>query len=180
MTDPLAALGAEPRSLTEELFARPEHLKIFVSSKMSGGVFVRERKRCVGAVEGTGMAKAWYWERDANAGPFCSESVCLNHAATADGLILILGDELTPITRREFEVATERRIATFVFIDERETLDADASVFVSDLQKHVITKKFENLAELETHVAAALRHFVVQSWRRTTHSTWRASRGGRS
>jgi hypothetical protein len=178
MTDPLAALGAEPRSLTEELFARPGELKIFVSSKMSGGVYLGERKSCVGAVEGTGMAKAWFWERDANAGPFCSESVCLGHAATADGLILILGDELTPITRREFEVATERGIATFVFIDERETQNADALAFVRALQKRVVTKNFHNIAELETHVVAALHHFAVQSWRRTTHSTWQAARTG--
>ena len=51
-------LAYEPRSLTEELFARPEHLTLFVSSKMAGGVYVVERERCAYAVEGTGIARA--------------------------------------------------------------------------------------------------------------------------
>ena len=90
MADLFTELIAEPRSLTDELFARPGHLKIFVSSKMAGGVYIVERSGCARVVDGTGIARAWYWERDAKSGPYCSEKVCLGHAATADGLILIL------------------------------------------------------------------------------------------
>jgi hypothetical protein len=172
-------LAYEPRSLTEELFARPEHLTLFVSSKMAGGVYVVERERCAYAVEGTGIARAWYWERDANAGPYCSESICLGRAAAADGLIVILGDELTPITRQEYEVARARDVPTFIFIDERATQDAGARAFVWAERGHSVTKNFRNVSELQTHVVDALKHFAVQSWRRTTYATWRRRRRGR-
>ena len=139
---------------------------------MAGGVYVAERELCAHAVEGTGIARAWYWERDANAGPYCSEAVCLGHAATADGLILILGDELTPITRREYEVARARDVPTFVFIDQRATLDGEARAFVAAERAHSVTKNFRNVSELQTHVANALTHFAIQSWRRTTYANW--------
>jgi len=165
-------LASEPRSLTEELFARPAHLTLFVSSKMAGGVYVVERERCAYAVEGTGIARAWYWERDANAGPYCSEIVCLGHAATADGLILILGDELTPITRQEYEVARARDVPTFIFTDERTTQQDAVRAFVSAERAHSVTKNFRNVSELQTHVVDALKYFAVQSWRRTAYATW--------
>ncbi len=177
MANAFVELAAQPRSLTEELFARPDYLKIFVSSKMAGGVYVVERSGCAAAVEGTGIARAWYWERDANAGPYCSERICLGHAATADGLILILGQELTRITRQEFEVARARGVATFVLLDQRETPNADASEFVASVRAHSVTKSFGNLSELETHVIDALRQFAVQSWRRATHRAWERSGG---
>jgi hypothetical protein len=177
MSDLFAQLVAEPRSLTEELFGRSEHLTIFVSSKMRGGVYVAERRGCAHVVDGTGVARAWYWERDAKAGPYCSENVCLAKAATADGLILILGDELTSITRQEFEVAHSRGVATFVFIDERQKQDACAQAFIESVHaRHCVTKNFANAAELETHVSEAVRTFQVQSWRRATHATWKRGR----
>lgn len=175
MPDAYAELFAQPRSLTEELFGRPSHLKVFVSSKMAGGVYVVERQDCARAVESTGIAKAWYWERDAHAGPYCSEAVCLGNAATSDGLILILGDQLTTMTRQEFEIARARGVVAFVFIDQRQVQDEDAKAFVQSVQRNSVTKGFANLAELETHVIHALRRFAVDSWRNTSHA--RSERG---
>ena len=43
--DLLSALIAESRSLNEELRGRPQHLRIFVSSKMRDGVYAEERRR---------------------------------------------------------------------------------------------------------------------------------------
>jgi hypothetical protein len=101
MADIFEELVGEQRSLSEELFARSDDLKLFISSKMRGGVFTIERQGCAEALEGTGMARAWYWERDADAGPYSDLHICLGHAATADGLVLLLGDELTDTTRQE-------------------------------------------------------------------------------
>jgi hypothetical protein len=173
----LAELAAEPRSLSEELYGRPTHLTIFISSKMAGGVYVIERRRCAETVDGTGMARAWYWERDANAGPYCSNEICLQRAAHADGLILILGKELTNITRQEYEVALRRHVPTFVFIDERQAQNAQARAFVATAREHSVTKNFANEDELRTHVLSALREFVSRSWRTNTHETWARRRG---
>jgi len=178
MPDLFAQIAAEPRSLTEELFARAGHLKVFVSSKMAGGVYVVERASCAEAVDGTGIARAWYWERDAYAGPYCTEAICLGQAATADGLILILGDELTPITRREYEIARAKGVATFVFVDQRLAQDGDAQAFVASVRRDSVTKNFANVSELQSHVVDALRTFAVQSWRRTTYGTWQQQSGG--
>jgi hypothetical protein len=178
MADLLSRLAGEPRSLTEELSGRPQHLKLFVSSKMSGGTYTVERQGCASAVDGTGIARAWYWERDTSAGPYCAEGVCLGQAASADGLILILGDELTQMTRREYEVAREREIPTFVFIDERLALNVEAEEFVrAERAGPAVTKNFTNLSELKTHVVDAIHTFGVQSWRRASHSKWSAGRG---
>lgn len=179
MADLLLELAAQDRSLSEELYGRPGHLKIFVSSKMAGSVYVVERRSCADAVDGTGMARAWYWERDASAGPYCSEGICLHHAATADGLILILGDELTPITRREYEVARAREVPTFVFVDQRQTRSPDATRFLNDVRTDSVTKNFENVAELQTHAVDALRSFMVYGWRHTSYSRWERGRKGR-
>lgn len=174
----LAELVAEPRSLSEELYGRPPHLTIFISSKMSGGVYVIERRRCAETVDGTGMARAWYWERDANAGPYCSAEVCLRRAAHADGLILILGDELTNITRQEYEVALRRRVPTFVFIDQRQRQNDDARAFIEAAREHSVTRNFANAEELRTHVLAALSEFASRSWRRDVHAVWARRQGG--
>jgi len=176
--DLLAELVAEPRTLGEELHGRPPRLSIFISSKMAGGVYVTERRRCAETIDGTGMAGAWYWERDANAGPYCSVEVCLRQAAHADGLILILGDQLTDTTRQEYEVARGRGLPTFVFVDQRQTQNAEAQAFVTAARGHSVTKNFANEDELRTHVLAALAEFVTRSWRQNSHEYWQRHRGG--
>jgi len=72
-------------SLTEVLHGRPPYLRMFVSSKMRNGVYVVERRLCAQAIDKTGLFRLGPGRRDANAGPYCSEAVCLRHAATVDG-----------------------------------------------------------------------------------------------
>lgn len=157
------------RSLGEEIYGRPPTLKMFISSKMRGGVLTVERVRAAAAVETLPkLAHAWYWERDAHAGPYCSEEICLGHAATADGLILILADDLTPITRREFEIAYDQGVPVYLFLDQRAIPDADAQEFISEQQQNarrVTTKGFNTVGELETHIQDALQHYAVRAVR---------------
>ena len=178
MSDLFDRLVSEPRSLNEELWGRGNVFKVFVSSKMSGGVYVAERKSCADTVDGTRLARAWYWERDANAGPYCSEEVCLQNAARSDGLILILGDELTRMTRLEYEVARRRHLATFVFVDKRQTQDEDAREFIRAIRDrgYPVTKNFQNESELETHVIDALMEFFSKAGRSHTYRSWESSR----
>lgn len=174
MDDALEGWLAAPRSLAEELFSRPDNLKIFISSKMRGEVLAVERAAAAEAVERIpDLARAWYWERDADAGPYCAEAVCLGQAATADGLVVILGDELTPITRKEYEIAYARGVPTYLLIDQRVTQSDEAQRFVKAQQQgsDTITKGFANASELQTHVLEALMRYAVSAVRRLNFAT---------
>src|SRR5581483_1321095 len=169
MDDAVEAWLASPRSLAEELFSRPDVQKIFISSKMRGEVLAVERVAAAEAVEEIpGFARAWYWERDADAGPYCSEAVCLGHAATADGLVLILGDELTPITRKEYELAYGRGVPTYLLIDQRVVQNEEAKRFVDEQRTsaETIYRGFANVSELQTHILEALMRYAVGAVRR--------------
>lgn len=157
-----------PRSLSEELFGRPEYLKVFVSSQMRGNVFASERVAAAACIDATAIARAWYWERDADAGPYSSEEVCLGQAATSDGLVLLLGETLTEITRKEYVVARDRHVPCYVFVDQRVAQDAETKNFIDEVRNvdHAITKSFANVSELEGHITSALRRHTVQAVRR--------------
>jgi len=176
--DLLSELLAEPVSLTEVLHGRPPYLRIFVSSKMRNGVYVAERRLCARAIDKTGLFRSWIWENDANAGPYCSEAVCLRHAATVDGLILIVGDELTEITRKEYAAAHGRGAPTFVFVDQRETQNEQVRAFIQSVRDSpAVTKSFANLAELEAAVLAAIGEMNSLSWRSQAHAAHQRRRG---
>lgn len=151
----------------EILFGRPARLKVFVSSKMRRNPLVSERAAVVDAIEGTGFAEAWCWEKNANAGPFCAEAICLGHAGTSDALVLILGSQLTDITEKEYREATNAGAPCFVFTKQTSRFDQGARAFISaERSGGAVTKGFANSSELKTHVTEALLSFSVQSFRR--------------
>jgi len=54
----------------EVIFGRPhDRVKVFISSEMYSGLLNDERIAVVEATEQSGPHHAWYWERDAKAGP---------------------------------------------------------------------------------------------------------------
>src|SRR5438876_10064041 len=101
----MAGRTPAPLDPLDELALRGPATRIFISSKMAGGAFKNERPAAARAIESLPEFRAWYWERDARAGPYSSRDLCTKTARTSDGLVLILGDELTPITRDEFVAA---------------------------------------------------------------------------
>src|SRR3954447_15784974 len=92
-------------SARELIFGRADRLKVFVSSKMTGGVLKPERRAAVRIIERFPSMRAWAWERDAVAGAYYSEEECVGNAATSEALVLILEDELTQVTRKEYIAA---------------------------------------------------------------------------
>lgn len=140
---------------------------------MRGGALQAERRAAADAVEKIPeLAAAWFWERDAAAGPYSSEDVCLGQAATSDGLVLIVADELTPITRREFEVARERGVPVYLLIDQRVEMGAELAAFVEAQQSEgLVTKGFRTIGELETHVVEAVTAYAVRAVRIVNHGT---------
>src|SRR5690242_18750827 len=115
---------SDPRNM---IYARPaEYWKIFISSKMAGGALKKERAAAIAAVDNFPLTRAWAWERNANAGPYSSERECVAQAGTADGLVLILEDEPTTITQKEFDAA--RRSNAPVFLMLKSGVDRDETV----------------------------------------------------
>lgn len=132
---------------------------------MKGGPLKAEREMAVHAIESTSLAHAWCWERQARAGEFCAEGVCIGHARTSDGLVLILGDTLTPITRKEYLAAGDAHAARFILIQDGVDRDHDAREFIRRERSRAITKNFANLAELQKHIVDALNYHAVNSAR---------------
>jgi hypothetical protein len=153
-------------TLTDEiLFGRPVRWKIFVSSKMNGDPLRAEREAAVEAIESTALAHAWCWERHARAGEYCAEAICVGHARTSDGLLLILGDSLTPITRQEYRAAGEAEAARFILIQDGVDRGADAQEFIRRERDIAVTKNFGNISELRKHIVDALAFHAVNSGR---------------
>jgi hypothetical protein len=152
--------------LKEMLFGRQPLLKVFVSSQMRGPRIREERRAAVDAIEATGLATAWHWERDARAGPYSARDVCIEHAATSDGLVLILAGRLTPVTKAEYTAARNASVPRYVLLRQGARRNAAARGFVRQQQKSSITRSFHNTSELKTHISDALKHNAIQSVRR--------------
>jgi tetratricopeptide (TPR) repeat protein len=156
---------ADPGNL---IYARPpEHGKIFVSSKMNGGALKAERRAVVEAIEGISHWHAWAWENSAAAGPYCSERECVAQAGTSDGLVLILEDEITPITRSELKAAQAAGVPVFVMLKTGIARDAELERLVGRIRSREgnTTENFSSPGELRTRVARALRILALRWWR---------------
>lgn len=164
--------------MLEQLFGRPPHLKVFVSSQMQGDVLARERRAAIAAITGLGFAVAWAWERDAHAGPYCAEGVCVGHASTSDGLVLILGAELTRVTELEYKAAKTQGAACYILCKDGVKRDARTETFIRRERDHAITLSFRNTNELRSHIINALYTNAVQAVRRDADR--RRARPGRS
>jgi hypothetical protein len=163
----MPADAQEDPLLSEHLFGRGPRLKVFVSSQMRRRVLDAERVAAVDAIESTQLASAWHWERDAHAGPYCAREVCLGHARTSDGLVLIVGRRLTPLTREEYEAASANGVPRYVFLKQGIGREAATRRFVeTEQRREVVTKGFVNVSELQTQIKEALLHYWVQAVRR--------------
>lgn len=155
---------ADPGNL---IYARPpEHGKIFVSSKMNGSPLKAERRAAVEAIEEFPLAHPWAWEDSAEAGPYCSEHECVAQAGTSEGLVLILEDEITPITRSELKAAQAAGVPIFVMLKTGVTRDAELERLIKRIRgEGHTTVNFSSPGELKTRVAKALRTLALRWWR---------------
>lgn len=155
---------ADPGNL---IYSRPpEDGKIFVSSKMNGGALKAERRAAVEAIEGISHWHAWAWESSAAAGPYCSEHECVAQAGTSDGLVLIVEDEITPITCSELKAAQAAGVPIFVMLKTGVARDGELERLVRRIRgEGNTTENFSSPGELKTRVARALRILALRWWR---------------
>src|SRR5680860_971071 len=108
--------------MSEELAALPDYFKVFVSSEMSSKALQVEREVTAEAIEGPELGvdwyRAWYWERNAAAGPYSSQSKCIAEAKTADALIMIVADKITPVTLMEYSATKSSGAPCFIMLKD--------------------------------------------------------------
>lgn len=128
--------------------------------------------------------RAWWWEGDAPAGVLHSEQICTKYAKTSDGLVLLVGGELSQIIYAEYEAAKDGGAQRYVFIREDATLPNDVREFIrAERTGEVVTRDFKNVAELRTHLHQSLVASLIRASRREIiHRQKRQStkRGGRA
>jgi hypothetical protein len=151
--------------LDDETFMRSPNLRVFISSRMARNVLLDERLAAAEAVESNEILRAWYWERDAAAGPYCAEATCIGYARTSDALILILAEEISPVTRKEYEAASREGKPCLVFVKSNVEHDDETKEFISQVQRHSVTGKFANVSELRTQITTALTVIVGRMYR---------------
>lgn len=152
-------------NLTDELFARPAKLKLFLSSKMRDGALKQERKAAADVIASLGFAEPWWWEGNAAAGPYCAKGICLGHARTSDGLVLIIGDELTTMTQEEFQAAQDAGVECFIFVQDGVSRDDETDGFIGEQQQHATTGQWATVEELESQIVRAIHNAVIRSHR---------------
>jgi hypothetical protein len=115
-----------------------------------------ERDEAIRTIDRFFPHRAWAWERDASAGPYSAARFCERQAATSDGLVLILADELTPITKREYHAARRAGVPRYILIRDGSLHDPPTDAFITRERKRVVTRRFRNPTELRTHIRESL------------------------
>ena len=141
-----------------------DHARIFVSSKMDGTLDA-ERQRTASAIDSLDTHKSWWWEEDAPHGVLHSENECIKFARTSDGLILLIGGDLSRIIYSEFAAAKDADAERYIFIRDGDAIPQEVKDFIARERDSVITRNFQNVAELETHVYQSLKRTAVRALR---------------
>ena len=172
----------DPADSRNLIYARPqEYWKIFISSKMAGDALKTERIAAIEAVEEFPLSRPWAWERSAEAGPYCSERECVAQAGTSDGLLLIVEDELTPVTRSEFEAARRAGAPIFMMLKTGAVRDTELQRFIKHARDDGITTvNFSSPGELRTRITLALRTWAIRSGRSQLLRAREGTHGGAS
>jgi tetratricopeptide (TPR) repeat protein len=138
---------------------------VFISSQMGNRSLEAERAAAVEAVDDFPLSKAWAWESGAPAGPYYSVEECVGQAATADALVLILGEEITEVTRLEYEAAHAAGAPVFAMIKADQNRTAELSEFIELLRTRGITVGFSTPGELASRITEALRSWALRAAR---------------
>jgi|GEM_PF-2969127 len=155
----------DPTDPRNELHSRPaDHLKVFVSSKMKGGALKAQRRRALETIDAFPVTKAWAWERDASAGPYSSEAECVREAGTSDALVLILDEDITPITRAELTAARAACIPVFVMLKQNAQRSVALERLIAEIRSEGITTvTFASTGELDTQITKAIHTWAIRS-----------------
>lgn len=163
--DKPARPGPAVTSGAEELHGRDQGaLRVFVSSRMDGSL-ARERQAVRDSVRRFPHLRPWLWEEHAVPGPANYEQECTRVASTSDQLVLIVGHDLSALTRAEYEAAERGGAGRYVMVRDGHQQHPELTAFLEHQRGIVPTRRFANLAELDTHLSRALNDATVRDVR---------------
>lgn len=149
----------------EELHGRDQGaLRVFVSSRMDGSL-ARERQAARDSVRRFPHMRPWLWEENAMPGLTNYEQECTRMAGTSDQLVLIVGQDLSALTRAEYEAAERGGAGRYVMVRDGHQQHPELIEFLGRQVGLVPTRRFANLAELDTHLHRALNDATVRDVR---------------
>lgn len=137
------------------MFGTPAVLQVFLSSQMTHDVLSEERAAARRAIEATEVSWCWSWEQHGTAGSFPPMDLCLDEVKRSHALVLVLGDELTENTHKEYSLAAELSIQRAVFVKEGK-LKKSAREFLERVRSEITYQEFGNPGELEAMVRKSL------------------------
>lgn len=154
-------------------------LQLFVSSRIKHGL-KRERLAVVSALEDTSIARAWHWERDGYSTDEGYLTVCSRHVHLSDGLVLILGRDLSPNVMAEYVAARAASRPCYAMVKDRCQQADRLQRFLDQEQPYITIRRFRNVSELRSHVIDTISSEVAHTWRvsRTSRPAIDASRLG--
>lgn len=110
------------------------------------------------------MAGTWHWERDGYVTEEGYLTVCMHHVHSSDGLVLILGKDLSPNVMAEYAAARAASRPCYVMVKDGCHQDDNLQRFLIQEQRHVTIRRFKNLSELKSHVIDTISSDMAQSW----------------
>lgn len=159
-----SSVSTPPSGHHSPQFTNRGKLQLFVSSRIKQGL-KRERLAVISALEDTSMARTWHWERDGSAADEGYLTVCTRHAHSSDGLVLILGKDLSPNVMAEYVAARTASRPCYAMVKDGCRQDDQLQRFLVQEQPHVTIRRFKNLSELKSHVIDMIASDMAQSWR---------------
>ena len=150
----------------EVIYARdPLHLRVFISSEMRTGELTKARRATAAAISETGFHNPWWWEKNGIAGQTCAEAICLGNARTSDYLILILGSQITDITRAEFLAAKESSATVIIFGPMGCDRGPEAKKFFDEEAREATYGEYSSMADLKQRIFDSLVAHAVRTKR---------------
>lgn len=141
----------------ELLYGRSDYIRVFISSEMRSGTLAAERLAAAAVVDEHPDSEAWLWERSADAGRYSSLELCVNAAKTSDVLILILGDDLTDVTKAEWDAARSIGANCALLTKANSTRTPRAEAFIAAQRVDSVDVEFSTIEDLRAAVARTLR-----------------------
>lgn len=135
---------------------------------MRSGALAKDRSVAAAVLDDHPDIEPWLWERQANAGRYSSYEVCVHNARTSDILILILAENLTPVTETEWRSATDGGANCALLLKRVESRTERARSFIAAQRSDGIDVEYATEDELETKLQAAVRRCMTDAVRRRT------------
>jgi len=138
---------------------------MFVSSRI-GLDLDGERELVASTIDdlSSDFARAWLWERDGLGGQSVRET-CLHFARGSDMLILLVGQDVSPIVEAEFDTAFDAGV-TCIVLRKPAFATLRCRRFLTRLARRgVMPLNFQNHSELRTHLIKRINGHLLTAFR---------------